>query len=60
MSVNYAQEWNHKMQLPFITVLAEQTHQLEVQRRIVQTRKILNDKWRMLQLARLGASPHMP
>ena len=35
MSVNYAQEWNHKMQLPFITVLAEQTHQLEVQRRIV-------------------------
>ncbi len=59
-SVNYAQEWNHKMQLPFITVLTEQVHQLEVQRRIVQTRKMLNDTWRMLQLARLGASPHMP
>jgi cobalt-zinc-cadmium efflux system outer membrane protein len=60
LSLNYAEEWNHKMQLPFITVLAEQAHQLEVQRRIVQTRKMLNDKWRMLQLARLGASPHMP
>ena len=60
MSVDYAQEWNHKMQLPFIKVLAEQVHQFEVQRRIVQTRKILNDTWRRLQLARLGASPHMP
>ena len=59
-SLNYAQEWNHKMQLPFTKVLAGQVHQLKIQRRIVQTRKILNDKWRMLQLARLGASPHMP
>ena len=58
-SLNYAQEWNHRIQLPFIKVLAGQVHQLKIQRRIVQTRKILNDKWRMLQLARLGASPQM-
>ena len=58
-SLNYAEEWNRKMQLPFIKVLAGQVHQLKIERRIVQTRKILNDKWRMLQLARLGASPHM-
>ena len=48
------------MQLPFVQVLAGQVHQLKIQRRIVQTRKILNDKWRMLQLARLGASPYLP
>ena len=59
-SLNYAQEWNHKMHLPFINVLAEQLQQLKFQRRIVQTRKILNDKWGMRQLARLGVSPHLP
>ena len=58
-SLRYAQEWHHKMQLPFLQVLAAQAQVLEARRRAVHARKRLNDAWRSLQLARSGGSPPM-
>ena len=49
--LEYVREWNAKMQLPYIELLAAEQRLLEAQLQVVDARKMLHENFRMLHMA---------